>query len=123
MITNLKYQYRYYDGSATIFINGRIVAQGSQFSLNEVEVVTATVDLEEVRVYRSAKSRAMQARETFGYRRFPAGMSLSNDSDEFDAALIPSKELKIRYHLPEEEIAREFNFLLSSCFCCSNNGA
>jgi NAD+ synthase (glutamine-hydrolysing) len=33
-----------------IVVNGNIVAQGSQFSLNDVEVVTATVDIEEVRV-------------------------------------------------------------------------
>lgn len=39
----------YYDGCAMIVINGEIVAQGSQFSLNDVEVVTATVDIEEVR--------------------------------------------------------------------------
>lgn len=31
----------YYDGSALIIVNGEIVAQGSQFSLNEVEVITA----------------------------------------------------------------------------------
>jgi NAD+ synthase (glutamine-hydrolysing) len=39
----------YYDGCAMIVVNGEIVAQGSQFSLNDVEVVTATVDIEEVR--------------------------------------------------------------------------
>ena len=33
----------YYDGCAMIIINGEVVAQGSQFSLNDVEVVTATV--------------------------------------------------------------------------------
>lgn len=38
----------YYDGCAMIVVNGDIVAQGSQFSLNDVEVVTATVDIEEV---------------------------------------------------------------------------
>lgn len=31
-----------------IVVNGDVVAQGSQFSLNDVEVVTATVDIEEV---------------------------------------------------------------------------
>ena len=31
----------YYDGCALILVNGNIVAQGSQFSLNEVEVITA----------------------------------------------------------------------------------
>jgi NAD+ synthase (glutamine-hydrolysing) len=40
-----------------IIVNGRVVAQGSQFSLLDVEVVTATVDLEDVRAYRSSKSR------------------------------------------------------------------
>lgn len=84
-----------------------MVAQGSQFSLGEVEVVTATVDLEEVRSYRSVKSRAMQARETVGFQRFPADMSLSSDAEEFDPTLAPSKDLEVRYHLPEEEIARQ----------------
>ncbi|KMU82271.1 NAD synthetase 1 [Coccidioides immitis H538.4] len=37
----------YYDGCSMIVVNGEIVAQGTQFSLNDVEVVTATVDLEE----------------------------------------------------------------------------
>lgn len=31
-----------------IVVNGDVVAQGSQFSLNDVEVVTATVDIEDV---------------------------------------------------------------------------
>ena len=35
--------------------------QGSQFTLSDVEVITATVDLEEVRSYRGASlSRGMQ---------------------------------------------------------------
>lgn len=51
----------YYDGCALIAMNGEVLAQGSQFSLNDVEVVTATVDLEEVR------SRHFQHREE--YRR------------------------------------------------------
>lgn len=38
----------YYDGCAMIVVNGDVVAQGSQFSLNDVEIVTATVDIEEV---------------------------------------------------------------------------
>lgn len=31
-----------------IVVNGNLVAQGSQFSLNDVEVVTAIVDIEDV---------------------------------------------------------------------------
>ena len=42
----------YFDGCACIAVNGRLVAQGSQFSLRDVEVVTARVDLDEVVSYR-----------------------------------------------------------------------
>ncbi|KAI9858054.1 MAG: glutamine-dependent NAD(+) synthetase [Trichoglossum hirsutum] len=95
----------YYDGSAMIIINGKVVAQGSQFSLAEVEVVTATVDLEEVRSYRSSKSRAMQATRQPAYERIEVDMSLSKDSVEVDPLISPSPELEIRFHKPEEEIA------------------
>ena len=53
----------YYDGCALIAVNGHVVAQGSQFSVRDVEVVTATVDLDDVVAYRAATvSRANQAR-------------------------------------------------------------
>ena len=52
----------YYDGCSMICMNGRILAQGSQFSLNDVEVITATVDLDEVTTYKaSMMSRTLQA--------------------------------------------------------------
>lgn len=51
----------YYDGCPLIAVNGSIIAQGSQFSLDDVQVVTATVDLDDVKAARSAKSRGMQA--------------------------------------------------------------
>ncbi|GKY95173.1 hypothetical protein MPSEU_000480700 [Mayamaea pseudoterrestris] len=44
----------YYDGGALIACNGRILAQASQFSLEDVEVITATVDLDDVRSYRAS---------------------------------------------------------------------
>jgi NAD+ synthase (glutamine-hydrolysing) len=48
----------YYDGCPLIVVNGNIVAGGRQFSLQQVEVVSATVDLDEVRSYRgSSQSR------------------------------------------------------------------
>ncbi|KUJ17506.1 glutamine-dependent NAD(+) synthetase-like protein [Mollisia scopiformis] len=95
----------YYDGSAMIIVNGRIVAQGSQFSLSDVEVVTATVDLEDVRSYRSIKSRAMQASHQKAYERVEVELRLSNDSDDFDFDLKPSPEISAKFLLPEEEIA------------------
>ena len=42
----------YFDGCACVAVNGRLVAQGAQFGLSEVEVVTAAVDLDEVVAYR-----------------------------------------------------------------------
>lgn len=43
----------YYDGSPLIAMNGALLAQGSQFSVRgEVEIVTAVIDLREIRVYR-----------------------------------------------------------------------
>lgn len=64
-----KYSYHSDDGCALIVANGKVLAQGSQFSLNDVEVITATIDLEEVRSYREHKSRAMQTRDQPKYER------------------------------------------------------
>ena len=38
----------YYDGSSMIALNGEMLAQGQQFSIEEVEVVSATVDLDDI---------------------------------------------------------------------------
>lgn len=43
----------YFDGCACIAINGEFVAQGAQFSLKEVEVLTSVVNVEEVNTYRN----------------------------------------------------------------------
>lgn len=39
------------DGCACVVVNGDLVAQGSQFSLKDVEVVVAQVDLEAVSMF------------------------------------------------------------------------
>jgi NAD+ synthase (glutamine-hydrolysing) len=95
----------YYDGCPLILINGKVVAQGSQFSLSDVEVITATVDLEDVRSYRCSMSRALQATHTEKYERIEADKSLSDSGADLDPFLKPSPEIEIRYHSPEEEIA------------------
>ncbi|KAM3500314.1 hypothetical protein MY10362_006510 [Beauveria mimosiformis] len=92
----------YYDGCAMIFVNGKLVGQSSQFSLNEVEVIVATVDLEEVRAARFAPSRGQQAVQSHEYQRIEVDFSLTNDSDSLDT---PTPSRPPRYHLPEEEIA------------------
>ncbi len=44
----------YFDGCAMIFMNGKLYAQGAQFGYEEVEVVCATLNLEDVRTMRGA---------------------------------------------------------------------
>lgn len=44
---------RYFDGSSLIAVNGEVRAQGSQFAIKEIEVITANVDLEEVLLHTS----------------------------------------------------------------------
>lgn len=82
----------YHDGSSMIVCNGTVKAQGSQFSLDDVEVITATVDLEEVRAYRCSASRGLQAvRPTEQYRRIDiTAYSMSLQSDDFNAKISPS---------------------------------
>lgn len=55
----------YFDGSSMIAMNGSILAMTPQFSVNEVDVVSAVLDLSEVDSYRTpVPSRSIQAEET-----------------------------------------------------------
>jgi NAD+ synthase (glutamine-hydrolysing) len=98
----------YYDGCALIACNGEFMAQGSQFSVKDVEVVTAVVDLEEVRSYRGAiVSRGVQAAQTRNLRRIKVDFNLCNPR------LRPTPPLShIRIHSVEEEIAYGPSFWL-----------
>jgi len=113
----------YYDGCALIVLNGEVLAQGAQFGLCDVEVVTATVDIESVRSYRAAFiARSKQASRAPAYPRVAArDFSISADvvpsslavalSDTSAAKLqktsrvTPSAPIQSRVHEPEEEIA------------------
>ena len=100
----------YYDGCAMIAVNGRLVAQGSQFSLNDVEVVSATIDIEDVRAHRAKSSRNMQATRAERYHRIEVPFALSGGKfdevrEEDMPGLIGTRILNVRYHSPEEEIA------------------
>lgn len=93
-----------------IAVNGRIVAQGTQFSLTDVEVVTATIDIEDVRAHRACSSRSNQAASSERYHRVELEFALSSGKfeevrDEDMVGLIGSKSIPVRFHTPEEEIA------------------
>ncbi|KAG2011719.1 NAD+ synthase, variant 2 [Coprinopsis cinerea AmutBmut pab1-1] len=100
----------YYDGCALIAVNGQVVAQGSQFSLRDVEVVTATIDIEDVRSHRAKSSRSMQAASAERYSRVEVPFELStghgHEPEEKDMiGKAATKPITVRYHTPEEEIA------------------
>lgn len=94
----------YYDGCACIAVNGDIVAQGSQFSLQDVEVLTACVDLDAVTSYRGAiSSLREQASQQGTLPCINVDMQLCEHHDSFGS--FPSLPIEVKYHVPEEEIA------------------
>ncbi|XP_066556688.1 glutamine-dependent NAD(+) synthetase [Amia ocellicauda] len=89
----------YYDGCAMISINGSVVAQGPQFSLEDVDVLTATVDLDEVQSYRG---ECIMENSSELYYRVKVDFALCDSSDLY----IPSIEpIEWKFHTPEEEIS------------------
>lgn len=92
----------YYDGGALIACNGSILAQASQFSLEDVEVITATVDLDDVRSYRaSIPSIGIQAATlSRGCYIQCSDIQLVQD-DDIMSMTTPLKSLRV--HIPEEE--------------------
>lgn len=96
----------YYDGCALIAVNGKVVAQGSQFCLKDVEVVTATVDLEEVRSYRGAiMSRGLQASSSeMRYKRVHVPVELAPTTLRFDPTIAPSPKRKVFYHYQRKKL-------------------
>lgn len=97
----------YYDGGALIVCNGKILAQAQQFSLEDVQVVAATVDLDDVRSYRaSIPSFGVQATES---QRAQSQRSFIECSDylvnEGASSLMSATSISQspRVHCPEEE--------------------
>ncbi|GAA5990262.1 hypothetical protein JCM10908_005898 [Rhodotorula pacifica] len=100
----------YYDGCSFITLNGQVIAQGSQFSLNEVEVVSATVDLQRIRAHRTWSSRSMQAAgNQVAFQRFRAdtrlGKEVDNERENVEEENANEHAREFKYNLPEEEIA------------------
>lgn len=92
----------YYDGCASVVINGQLVAQGEQFSVREVEVVTACVDLDQVVSHRGAvASLQEQASSVVPIPLIDVDFALC----ETKRHGLPTPPCKLRYLTPEEEIA------------------
>ncbi|KAG8461620.1 hypothetical protein KFE25_001224 [Diacronema lutheri] len=95
----------YYDGCALIVVNGQVVAQGTQFSLRDVEVVCAVVDLEQVRGFRAAvQSRGQQASQAKAVPRVRSRFALCA-SRAAAAVAVAAPPLEPFVHSVEEEVA------------------
>lgn len=93
----------YFNGCSAVALNGEIISRGKQYSLQDVEVTTATIDLEDIRSYRiSMRSRSNLAASTPTYPRINVEIELSNHNDIYVQANMPIQWI---YHTPEEEIA------------------
>lgn len=97
----------YYDGCALILNSGKVLAQGSQFSLRDVEVKTALVDLDEIWAWRTSRSRGMQANDPNVQKleRISVDFNLCKENLALDPKARLTEAIEPRYHVPEEEIA------------------
>lgn len=94
----------YFYGSSCICLNGTILNRSEQFSLLDVEVISAVVDLEDVHSYRNnIRSRSIQANSTFAYPRiFVPEYSLS--SGVLSCRRVTTEYGPMKQLTPEEEI-------------------
>ncbi|KAF5843733.1 glutamine-dependent NAD(+) synthetase [Dunaliella salina] len=109
----------YFDGCASVAVNGEFVAQGAQFGLEDVEVITACVDLDEVVSFRGSVASLREQASTAQSPNFiPVDFRLCKPQSCFGASastahspspepstLSPSLAITPRIHRPEEEIA------------------
>ncbi|XP_030439797.1 glutamine-dependent NAD(+) synthetase [Syzygium oleosum] len=93
----------YYDGCSCVIVNGDMVAQGSQFSLKDVEVVIAEIDLDAVASFRGSISSFQE--QASAKTKVPSVAAPYNLCQSFHLRMCLSGPLKIKYHSPEEEIA------------------
>lgn len=93
----------YFDGCSCVVVNGDVVAQGSQFSLKDVELVVAQIDLDAVASLRGSISSFQEqasCKPEVSSVAVPFKLCQS-----FKLQMSLSSPLKIQYHSPEEEIA------------------
>lgn len=96
----------YYDGCAMIVVNGSIVAQGPQFSLNDVDVVVATIDLEDLKNYRNNIAQGLQALNIPSFNKVYCSKVLLENIHQLNIKkIVPSVPIVPKYYIAEEEIA------------------
>ncbi|GAB6030278.1 Glutamine-dependent NAD(+) synthetase [Chamberlinius hualienensis] len=93
----------YYSGCSSIALNGELIETNKHFSLDDVEVVVATVDLEDIRSYRNnIRSRDNMASESQSVKRVFVDFSISPENE---INLPDSRAIEVTYPTAEEEIS------------------
>jgi NAD+ synthase (glutamine-hydrolysing) len=100
----------YFDGGSLICLNGDLVAQASQFSLMDVEVITAVVDLDAIRSYRQStasfqeQSSQQHSIPTIDIRHFSLRQDCERTANPHSLrSPCQSPPITRRLHSPEEE--------------------
>ena len=97
----------YFDGASLVMLNGELLAIGSQFSLKEVEVVTCTVNLDDIRAFRAGNMLNRHELSSDIFHKIYVPFSVSTSCN-----LSPSLPIQAEYHTPLEEIG-----LGPACWC------
>lgn len=98
----------YFDGSAMVSLNGHLLAQSPQFSVKQVEVITATVDLDLIQILRGNRpSFTNQAADSnhlfpFKYSRINA-LDICLCHPELNCYEIPVTQIVEPFYHPEDE--------------------
>ena len=91
----------YFDGSSLIAMNGKVIAQGSQFCINEREMVLATIDLNDIRSFRrELTNKGIKGEVEEEFQRVYIDYDLCN----LDYLDITDPQGDIKVHTPQEEI-------------------
>ena len=96
----------FYGGKAAVIVNGTVAAQAPQFSLNDVEVATATINLSQVRCYRDDVGRPNgRTPKCPTYKGIRVDFSLSKSNNGVDENGCSFTHQLLRTHSAEEELA------------------
>ncbi|XP_043786606.1 glutamine-dependent NAD(+) synthetase isoform X1 [Apis laboriosa] len=122
----------YFNGGSCIALNGQILNRGKQFALDEVEIIVATFDLEDIRSYRNnIRSRSHLAARSPSYPRVKVDFALTSENlistppdrpIDIDLGPYENENItgKLSYHTVNEEISMApacwlWDYLRRSC--------
>ncbi|PVU97027.1 hypothetical protein BB561_000841 [Smittium simulii] len=94
----------YFDGSSMVFSNGELLATTPQFSLQEVNLAFATVDLDSVKSYR-ASIASLSSQSSFANSLPKVSINISIYHDIEPLCVYPTCSIVPQYLTPEQEIA------------------